>query len=120
MSRLSDNPLGHLPIRQLSRPKVNMAKPIYVTDGQVLRYKYDKNSNPKSVTIFSICCDCDLTHVERIKFMPTHVVWQVWRDDDITKVRRQETRKKLLRMVGKSKWQVRVRHRSQSQVTEFV
>jgi len=56
-----------------------------VKNGEIHRYYLRKN---RTAIVFTVCCDCGLTHMEEFLPRSTYIRVRVWRDEEGTKANR--------------------------------
>jgi hypothetical protein len=71
-------------------PKAKHGKITQVLDGEVHRYSLRKGG---SAVLYTVCCDCGLTHLEEFTPRKGYIKVRVWRDEARTKAQRRGKRK---------------------------
>jgi hypothetical protein len=63
-------------------PKAVIGRIEHVKPGQPIKYYRRKNG---TAVVFTVCCDCALTHLEEFTPRKNYIRVRVWRDDEKTK-----------------------------------
>lgn len=86
-----------------STPIANFGKLVQVQEGKIERYYQRKDGK---CVVFTVCCDCGLTHLEEFLPKKGYIRVRVWRDDTRTKEmhksRRERSKKKNARKQNKA------------------
>lgn len=75
----------------MEKPNAKVGKVEHVTPGKPVKYYLRKDG---TAVVFTVCCDCSLTHLEEFTPKKTYIRVRVWRDDEKTKKFRKEKRRK--------------------------
>ena len=70
-----------------AKPTASFGRPVQISDGETHRYHVRKDG--RSIT-YTVCCDCNLVHLEEFTPRKGYIKVRVWRDD----VKTAELRKK--------------------------
>lgn len=65
----------------MGKPKVNLGKIEQVYDGKPVKY-YRRNNG--SAVLYTICCHCQLVHLEELTPRKDYIRARVWRDEEKT------------------------------------
>ena len=77
-----------------AKPKANYGKMVEVQDGETHKYHLRKDGTS---VVYTVCCDCNLTHLEEFTPKKDHIRVRVWRDDEKTSDLRRQTKKRKRR-----------------------
>lgn len=74
----------------MKKPEALVGKIEHVSDGQRVYQKYRRNG---TVVMYTICCDCQLVHLEEFKPLKGGIRFRAWRDEGKTKEQRSKKKK---------------------------
>jgi len=81
----------------VKKPLAAVGKIEHIEDGRTHRY-YKRHNG--SAVVYTICCDCNLVHLEKFTPRRGYIAVTVWREDDLTQKFRDESRKQKRRKHG--------------------
>lgn len=64
------------------RPRAKFGKLVQVEEGKAERYYTRKDG---TAVVFTVCCDCGLTHIDEYLPRKTYIRVRAWRDEARTK-----------------------------------
>jgi hypothetical protein len=76
------------------KPQADLGKIEQAIDGKAHRYHLREDG---TAVAYTICCSCNLVHLEEFKPMKTYIRVRVWREDGMTEKLRKRYKKRKLK-----------------------